>query len=188
MSIGRQIHTVSLRWLYSVHENLMRDEDGVIRVARGNSPSSLCTGPKCHRLTAGTHSLQDLVFGLLCYIRAWGIDARQRYLGGPIPALAFLESNLTDLPLCERSGLMAHRPPNIRLDNQSDEVTEADDVTSDTQGETGPLNGAGEDLTVNKPLLFHKVKNRKSILAIVISDSKIFAGTQGGEILVWLWV
>jgi len=83
---------------------------------------------------------------------------------------------------------MAHRPPNIRLDNQSDEVTEADDVTSDTQGETGPLNGAGEDLTVNKPLLFHKVKNRKSILAIVISDSKIFAGTQGGEILVWLWV
>ena len=36
----------------------------------------------------------------------------------------------------------------------------------------------------NPPILFHKVKNQKSILALVVSDSKIYAGTQGGEILV----
>jgi len=81
---------------------------------------------------------------------------------------------------------MAPRPPNLRLENQQDETIHADDLLSDTHGEAGRHNGAGEDHTVNEPLLFHKVKNQKSILAIVISDSKIFAGTQGGEILVWL--
>ena len=34
------------------------------------------------------------------------------------------------------------------------------------------------------PALFHKVKNQRSILALVVSNSKIYAGTQGGEILV----
>ena len=34
------------------------------------------------------------------------------------------------------------------------------------------------------PKLYHKVKNQKSILTLVVSDSKIYAGTQGGEILV----
>ncbi len=35
-----------------------------------------------------------------------------------------------------------------------------------------------------EPTLFHKVKNQKSILALAISDSKLYAGTQGGELLV----
>ena len=34
------------------------------------------------------------------------------------------------------------------------------------------------------PVLFHKVKNQRSILSLCVSDGKIFAGTQGGEILV----
>ena len=34
------------------------------------------------------------------------------------------------------------------------------------------------------PTLLHKVKNEKSILAIIVSSSRIYAGTQGGEILV----
>ncbi|KAL9604663.1 MAG: hypothetical protein Q9219_000383 [cf. Caloplaca sp. 3 TL-2023] len=36
-----------------------------------------------------------------------------------------------------------------------------------------------------KPTLFHKVKNERSILALAVSDSRLFAGTQSGEILVW---
>ncbi|KAL8933272.1 MAG: hypothetical protein Q9211_005873 [Gyalolechia sp. 1 TL-2023] len=35
------------------------------------------------------------------------------------------------------------------------------------------------------PTLFHKVKNDKSILALAACDSRLFAGTQAGEILVW---
>src|SRR5438067_9862957 len=34
------------------------------------------------------------------------------------------------------------------------------------------------------PTLFHRVRHDKSILALVVSDKYIFAGTQGGEILV----
>ena len=34
------------------------------------------------------------------------------------------------------------------------------------------------------PALFHRVRNERSILAVVVSDHKIYAGTQGGEILV----
>ncbi|KAL8920673.1 MAG: hypothetical protein Q9208_006155 [Pyrenodesmia sp. 3 TL-2023] len=39
--------------------------------------------------------------------------------------------------------------------------------------------------TEDKPTLFHKVKNERSILALAVSDSRLFAGTQAGEILVW---
>lgn len=35
-----------------------------------------------------------------------------------------------------------------------------------------------------EPILLHKVKNQKSILALAVSDSKLYAGTQGGELLV----
>jgi hypothetical protein len=34
------------------------------------------------------------------------------------------------------------------------------------------------------PVLFHKVKDTRSILSLIVSNSKIFAGTQGGEVLV----
>ncbi|KAL8649025.1 MAG: hypothetical protein Q9226_005750 [Calogaya cf. arnoldii] len=35
------------------------------------------------------------------------------------------------------------------------------------------------------PLLFHKVKDKTSILALAVSEARLFAGTQSGEILVW---
>lgn len=34
------------------------------------------------------------------------------------------------------------------------------------------------------PSLLHRIQNKKSILALVVSSSNIYAGTQGGEILV----
>lgn len=41
-----------------------------------------------------------------------------------------------------------------------------------------------DEKTEDKPTLFHKVKNERSILALAVSDSRLFAGTQAGEILV----
>ncbi|KAI9811531.1 MAG: hypothetical protein M1832_000874 [Thelocarpon impressellum] len=35
------------------------------------------------------------------------------------------------------------------------------------------------------PTLFHRVQHNRSILSLAVSDSCLFAGTQGGEILVW---
>ena len=43
-----------------------------------------------------------------------------------------------------------------------------------------PNQGSG----AQKPTLFHKVKNQKSILALAVSESKIYAGTQDGELKV----
>ena len=34
------------------------------------------------------------------------------------------------------------------------------------------------------PTLVHKLKSRKSVLALAVSNSRIYAGTQAGEILV----
>lgn len=76
---------------------------------------------------------------------------------------------------------MAHPLHNSKSDNHDGEVTDTDDRITDpfdTQRK------AGEAAPANGPLLFHKVKNEKSILAIIISNARIFAGTQGGELLV----
>ena len=59
-------------------------------------------------------------------------------------------------------------------------------------GSSGATNGldrangyyADAGLGAHQPTLFHKVKNQKSILALVVSDSKIYAGTQDGELKV----
>lgn len=37
----------------------------------------------------------------------------------------------------------------------------------------------------NHPNLFHKIKGEKSVLALLVSNAKIYAGTQGGDLLVW---
>jgi di- and tripeptidase len=45
-------------------------------------------------------------------------------------------------------------------------------------------------MTSKTPVLAHRMKHDKSILALAVSSQFIFAGTQGGEILVWnmaLW-
>ncbi|KAI4097770.1 MAG: hypothetical protein LQ344_000042 [Seirophora lacunosa] len=38
---------------------------------------------------------------------------------------------------------------------------------------------------LDESTLFHKIKNERSILALAVSDARLFAGTQAGEILVW---
>lgn len=55
------------------------------------------------------------------------------------------------------------------------------DAATDVEGHGGappPL------LNAPNPILFHKIKNQWSILALLISDSKLFAGTQNGDLLV----
>ncbi|KAI9818919.1 MAG: hypothetical protein M1827_007740 [Pycnora praestabilis] len=73
--------------------------------------------------------------------------------------------------------------------NQGD-ATDTDHGDSDDGGECSGALYAGEGLRASQsttvtPKLFHRVRHNKSILALVVSDRYIFAGTQGGEILVW---
>ncbi|KAI4118274.1 MAG: hypothetical protein LQ338_007428 [Usnochroma carphineum] len=45
--------------------------------------------------------------------------------------------------------------------------------------------GGPYETAQDHPTLFHRVKNEKSILALAVSDGRLFAGTQAGDILVW---
>lgn len=72
-------------------------------------------------------------------------------------------------------------PLQASFNNNDDQVqTDADRGDSDTViGKNGKVGKSGPE-----PTLFHKVKNQKSILALAVSGSRLYAGTQGGELLV----
>ena len=67
--------------------------------------------------------------------------------------------------------------------------TDTEDGDSDTAPEINGLDGAQAQgtLTTPSPLLIHTVKNQRSILALAVSSSNIYAGTQGGDLLVSHW-
>jgi hypothetical protein len=58
-------------------------------------------------------------------------------------------------------------------------LTLHEDSTGDTHGAEKPVPRAD-----GTPALSHRMKHDKSILALAVSPQYIFAGTQGGEILV----
>lgn len=62
--------------------------------------------------------------------------------------------------------------------------TNIDRGESDTVVATAIAQNRKSPANTPEPTLFHKVKNQKSILALAVSDSKLYAGTQGGELLV----
>lgn len=67
----------------------------------------------------------------------------------------------------------------------------ADSDASDIDGQDTDQQHENNQSTA--PVLFHKVKDTRSILTLIVSGSRIFAGTQGGEIIVsvscdWLYM
>lgn len=69
------------------------------------------------------------------------------------------------------------KPPNLNLDTDG---SDADGLsTTQKDGRSGPRSHSAA-----APSLFHKVKDTRSILSLLVSESQIFGGTQGGEILV----
>jgi hypothetical protein len=77
------------------------------------------------------------------------------------------------------------------MPNRNGQASESGASDSE-QAEAAATAGTGSKLTrkdvgsaeTAPPALIHKVKNKKSILVVAVSKSKIFAGTQGGDILV----
>lgn len=75
------------------------------------------------------------------------------------------------------------RPTSSIVGGRSDNIEDGEsNATTDveSQHEARPITG-----NVPSPTLFHKVKNQRSILALLVSDSKIYTGTQSGDLLVW---
>ena len=60
--------------------------------------------------------------------------------------------------------------------------TNYSDNAPDSSANHGSLTYSGSKGT--GPSLLHRIQNSKSILALAVSNSNIYAGTQGGEILV----
>ena len=80
---------------------------------------------------------------------------------------------------------MAHTLRNINTGCLKNETIDTDDPDIDAT-KRRDVNGKAIPHPPNGvPVLFHKVKNHKSILSLVVSNARIFAGTQGGQLLVF---
>ena len=80
---------------------------------------------------------------------------------------------------------MAHFLPSSTVESKNDPI---DDARCELEAEDGNGNHsppASLSVSSTQPVLFHKVNNQRSILALLVSESQIFAGTQGGDLLVW---
>ena len=76
--------------------------------------------------------------------------------------------------------LPKHLSPNSRKQGKTESV--ASDVGTDfSHGDEASLRPAA---SLSKPPLLHTIKLQRSILALVVDGSKIYAGTQGGQLLV----
>ena len=76
---------------------------------------------------------------------------------------------------------MAHLLPTLTVDGKSGSDIDESDTATDAEGHGG---APPTSLTATNPTLFHKIQNQRSILALLISDSKLYAGTQNGDLLV----
>lgn len=76
---------------------------------------------------------------------------------------------------------MALSLPTLTLHGKSGSDNDESDGATDVEGHGG---APPTLLNATSPTLFHKIQNQQSILALVISDSKLYAGTQNGDLLV----
>ena len=90
-----------------------------------------------------------------------------------------------DLIVTSRTGfgcLMAHLLSTSARSIPAKLVNEESDAGTDAEGHEGTHTAS---IVSQEPGLSHKIKNQSSILALLVSESKIFAGTQSGDLLVW---
>lgn len=76
---------------------------------------------------------------------------------------------------------MAHLLPILTLEGKSSSDNDESDAATDVEGRGG---APPTSLNATSPTLFHKIQNQRSILALLVSDSKLYAGTQNGDLLV----
>lgn len=97
-------------------------------------------------------------------------------------------SSLPQLRYCSRQSrryIMADQSPahraskKRRLTDRGLCIPASQDDTTDVDGHRPQSAARGP-----QPELFHKLRTQRSILALVIADTRIYAGTQGGDILV----
>lgn len=78
--------------------------------------------------------------------------------------------------------LMAHLLSTLTLEGKNSSDNDESDAATDVEGRGGAPTTL---VNATSPILFHKIQNQRSILALLVSDSKLYAGTQNGDLLVW---
>ena len=63
-------------------------------------------------------------------------------------------------------------------------IADGRDARNETDATNAPNMARPDRRARDPPTLFHKVKNERSILALAVSEARLFAGTQSGDILV----
>lgn len=76
---------------------------------------------------------------------------------------------------------MAHLLPTLTLEGKNSSDNDESDAATDVEGRGGAPTTL---VNATSPILFHKIQNQRSILALLVSDSKLYAGTQNGDLLV----
>ena len=76
---------------------------------------------------------------------------------------------------------MAHLLRTLTIDGKSGSDNDESDAATDVEGYASAPSAS---LNPTSPTLFHKIQDQPSILALLVSDSKLFAGTQNGNLLV----
>lgn len=84
-----------------------------------------------------------------------------------------------------RPGIAANSLSMLRVNSSSSHASAVSNEAEDSTDTEDFENGQPTTTDVPTPQLFHKVRNQRSILALLVSDSKIYTGTQSGELLVW---
>ena len=77
---------------------------------------------------------------------------------------------------------MAFLLPTLTLHGKSGSDNDESDAATDLEGHDAPPQTQSSSAAT--PTLFHKIQNQRSILALVVSESKLYAGTQNGHLLV----
>lgn len=73
--------------------------------------------------------------------------------------------------------------PSVIVGGTSCDNTDNEDPNTAAGGE-GKFRVRSASSKGQNPALFHKLKDERSILALLISNGKIYAGTQSGDLLV----
>ncbi|KAF2009706.1 glutathione degradosome [Aaosphaeria arxii CBS 175.79] len=98
----------------------------------------------------------------------------------PLAGAASDRRSTSQGPTAPADLVIARPPAHMRLTKQADLSSMAEPPHHDFNGTPRPV-----PTPSRQPSLSHRMKHDKSILALALSASYIFAGTQGGEILVY---
>ena len=80
---------------------------------------------------------------------------------------------------------MAYVTPTSTTSNRQRRRSPYSQTTDDIEDQNTRHKVSADSAPIGEPALFHRINAGKSILSLLTTDSKILAGTQDGDLLIW---